>query len=95
MSAARLPGAGLFWMALTAMLPTVILVMPGVLLRLAGPSAWWTPLAAGIPAAGFAWVVGTAAARHGDLLAAARRGLGPVLGCVLLPGSGRAWPSIR
>ena len=80
----QITGGQLFWVAFSAMFPTINLLLPGDLLRLGGRSAWWTPLLAAVPACAFAWAVGAGGGRCGDLVRAARHGLGPVFGRVVL-----------
>lgn len=74
----------LFWTALLSMLPTMITLLPGELLRQGGRWAWWTPLVAAPPAAALAWIVGWFASRGGDLVAQAHVALGPIAGRLLL-----------
>jgi hypothetical protein len=88
MNRGQLSSAQLFWTALLTMLPTLVLLLPGELLRQGGRWAWWTPLLAALPAAGLAAVAGWLGARGGDLVTAARRVLGPLAGRLLL---GTAW----
>lgn len=76
----------LFWTAFLTMFPTILLLLPGDLLRYGGRDAFWTPLAAGVPAAALVWVVGALASHQGELTAACFRGLGPVVGRVVLAG---------
>lgn len=68
----------LFWLAFTMMFPTVILLLAGDLLRLGGRYAWYTPLVAGVPAAGLAWLAGWVLARRGELTRTLSRALGPL-----------------
>lgn len=70
----------LFWTTFLMMFPTILLLLPGDLLRYAGRYAWWTPLVAGVPACALSWIVGALAARYGDAGTAFVRALGPVAG---------------
>ncbi len=74
----------LFWTALLTMLPTMIMLLPGELLRQGGRWAWWTPLVAAPPAAALAWAAGWLAAHDGDMVEHARRALGPIAGRLVL-----------
>lgn len=90
MNRGRLNGVQLFCVALLSMWSTLILLLPGGLLRLGGRYAWWTPLLAAPAAAAFNWGVGRLAATRGDLVDVARS-LGPVAGrALLLP----AWAAV-
>lgn len=80
----RLTAFQLFWAGHVVMFPTIVLVLPGDLARLAGRHAWLSPLVAAAPGTAFAWLVGAWAGRHGDLPRAALRGLGPIAGRAVL-----------
>ncbi len=74
----------LFWTTFLMMFPTIILVLPGDLLRLGGRYAWWTPVTAAAPATALNWAVGSLAARRGSLADALYGAFGPLLGRVPL-----------
>lgn len=74
----------LFWTAFLMMFPTILLLLPGDLLRLGGRYAWWTPLVAAVPAMMVVWGAGSLARRHGSLGAVALDRLGPVAGRIPL-----------
>ncbi len=74
----------LFWTAFLMMFPTILLLLPGDLLRLGGRYAWWTPLVAALPAAVVVWGAGRLAYRYGSFSAVALDRLGPVAGRIPL-----------
>lgn len=74
----------LFWLAFVSMVATLVLALPGELLRWGGRGAWWTPLVVATVAVPLAFVVGRAAGNHGDAVRVIRRRLGPVAGRGLL-----------
>jgi hypothetical protein len=74
----------LFWTAFLTMFPTILVLLPGDLLRYAGRFAWWTPLLAGAAATLVVWALGAAAGQQGGIEAALSRGLGPVAGRLLM-----------
>jgi hypothetical protein len=71
-------------LAFVCVFPTMVMLLPGDLVRLGGRYGWWTPLVAGVPAAGLTWALTAAAARTGDLATTALRGGGPLGGRLLL-----------
>jgi hypothetical protein len=79
-------GRQLFWTTFLMMFPTIILLLPGELLRLGGRYAWWTPVVAALPTVALNGLVGAGAGRRGALAPAARRALGPLLGRLPLLG---------
>ena len=84
MKRGRINARQLFWLAFVSMAATLVLTVPGELLRWAGRGAWWTPLAAATPMVPFAFLVGHAGGRQGDAVAMVRQRLGPVAGRGLL-----------
>jgi hypothetical protein len=70
----------LFWTAFIMMFPTMLLMLPGALLRMGGRYAWCTPLVACLPAAALVWIVGGLAGRYGGLATVLGQAMGPVLG---------------
>ena len=74
----------LFWLAFVSMVATLVLTVPGELVRWAGRGGWWTPLAAAAPMVPLAFVIGQAGGRQGDAPARVLRRLGPVAGRALL-----------
>ncbi len=84
MTRGRVDAQQLFWLSLVSMVATLVLTVPGELVRWAGRAAWWTPLAAAVVLVPLAFAVGRAAGRHGDAVALARDRLGPVAGRLLL-----------
>jgi spore germination protein KB len=74
----RLSVRQLFWCTILLMFPTIILFLPGDLLRTGGRSAWWTPLVVAPPALGLLWATGALARRFGSPIRAARDAFGPV-----------------
>lgn len=80
----RLAQGQFFWIIFLAMFPTMVMLLPGDLVRLGGRGAWWTPLVAAVPALALLWLLVRLAAPLGDPRAVALRVLGPVLGRTLL-----------
>ena len=68
----------LFWLMFVLMFPTLVFFPPGDLIRDGGRWAWLTPLVAAVPACLLCSWVGRRAGKHGDWVAVARKGLGPV-----------------
>lgn len=69
-------GRQLFWSMVLLVFPTVVLLLPGDLLRLGGRYGWCTPLAASVPAAALVGGVGWIGSRWGALDVASRQGWG-------------------
>lgn len=84
MKQGRVNASQLFGLGIISMLATLLLTLPGELLRQAGRGAWWTPLVAAVPAVPLAYAVGKRAGKQGDAVALLRRLLGPFVGRVLL-----------
>lgn len=84
MKRSPLTGRQLFWLTFLMMFPTIILLLPGDLLRIGGRYAWWTPLVAAAPSVPLLWAVGAAAKRYGSLSGVACAAFGRVGGRLLL-----------
>lgn len=84
MKRGRINARQLFWLAFVSMVATLVLTVPGELVRWAGRGAWWTPLAAATPMVPLAFLIGQAGGRQGDAVAMVRQRLGPVAGRGLL-----------
>ena len=74
----------LYWLAVLSMVATLILIVPGELLRLAGRGAWWTPLVVAVPAVPLAFVVGNRAGACGDVVTLIQRRFGGLSARALL-----------
>lgn len=74
----------LFWTAFLMMFPTIILLLPGDLVRLGGRYGWWTPLADALLTVPLVGVLGRLAGRHGDAVAVPLDRLGPILGRIIV-----------
>jgi len=80
----HLSASQLYWMAVLSMVATLILMVPGELLRLAGRGAWWTPLVVAIAAVPLAFVVGNRAGVCGDAITLIQRRFGRLAAKALL-----------
>lgn len=84
MKRAPLSARELFWTSFLMMFPTMLLILPGDLLRMGGRYAWGTPLVAGLPAVALVGLIGSRAGRSAGLHQALDSRFGAVFGRIAL-----------